>query len=77
MRYWVCCHKRVSFQNLKSCNIATPGKAYQLLKKGAKLRKNRGVPKKYTANLKILLWEPYDGDDHSKNNKKKEEEKEL
>ena len=53
------------------------GKAYQLLKNGAKLRKNRGVPKKYTANLEILLREPYDGDDHSKNNKNTEEEKEL
>ena len=50
---------------------------YQLLKKEAKLRKNRGVHKKYKANLEILLREPYDRDDHFKNNENKEEDNML
>ena len=35
-------------------HIATPGRAYQLLKKGSKLQRAKAAPKKYPANLGLL-----------------------
>ena len=42
--------------------IASPGKAFQLLKKGAKLYKKKTVPKKYPANLNLLIKEEEEKD---------------
>ena len=40
--------------NFNTITTATPDSAYQLLKKGAKLRKRRAQPKRYPASLHII-----------------------
>ena len=40
-----------------SCHLATKGRAYQLLKKGTKLKPRRNPIKKYDANLQVLKRE--------------------
>ena len=46
--------KRVLRNLFNNISTATPGSAYQLLKKEAKLKKKKAQPKKYPANLHIL-----------------------
>ena len=53
-------------------NIASKGRAYHLLKQGAKLFKKKAHPKSYGADLGILVK----GGRHHTNSDEEEEEKE-
>ena len=47
-------------------NIATSGRANYLLKAGAKLRRKKAEPKKYTADLSVLARNKHESNEENK-----------